>query len=181
MKKLFPKQLIGLLSLFAFIGIYSLSTQFVQAKSQKNKKLRRVKKAKRAKKVTRYGWLFTSDKNFPTSAESMKGLRKKASKANKDSYSKPEGNEVEFNFMLILKRKLRKGKLLLIAFRVGQKEHLDVVDFGSQKTSLFLSNLSFTSTEFKKGGKFEIRAIRVTKHRKKLRKRILATTFFELK
>jgi len=173
---------IGVLALSLSFGLEYLapvSQQNAEAKTKKGKKKKR-KKRRRARKTNRYGWLFASNKNFPTSASSYKALRKKAAKLSQKKISWMGGSSLEFNFLLIFKRKFRRGVLALKLYRAKDGKFIDVVEFGKPQKFL-LSNATFSSSIFKEGVRYELRAVVGRKRRKKIYETTISNTFFTLK
>lgn len=126
------------------------------------------------------GKMYVSKRPFALSASSNKELMKKARRNHQKRMSWSKGDPLRFQMMFFSKGNLRTTRLYLVLFRKGKKGYVDSRDLPvKRKQQIVVTWLNFSGNYLKRGGRYELRAIRVTRGGKV--RTVLAKARFRLK
>ena len=141
-----------------------------------------AKKAAKKKKFYKRGDLFIAATPFPTSAESDKGLVRKGRKHQRRSKLRHSGSSLRAQILLVLKRKFGGSKILFVLFKRGKKGYISFQEINVKKSmKRLVSWVQFDSEHLKRGGRYELRAVRTYKRGKRHYEKVYAKTWFKLR
>ena len=128
------------------------------------------------------GRLFVATEPFPTQADSLQTLIRKGRRHSQKKLRWLKGSELSFNFLIVLRKNIRIRNMYMVLYRRGKKKYVDaqVIPISSGKLQFMVSRISFANG-IKKGGRYQLRAVKVRTRGRTRYETVLAKASFRVR